>query len=64
MTVFVVLEICDDEYGCRGIRDIFSDPIAAQKYVESLGNCSIEFWDGSKQDKYIIQPYPVHGAGS
>lgn len=62
--VYVVSEICDYEYGCREIRGIFSDFIAAQKYVESLDNCSIEFWDGNKKDKYIIQSYYVHGAGT
>ena len=64
MNVFVVLEICDYEYGCRRIRDIFSNADDAQKYIEALGNQEVEFWDGSKENKYIIESYPVHSSKS
>jgi len=60
LNVFVVLEICDYEYGFRRIRDIFSNVDDAQKYIETLGNYTVEFWDGSKENAYIIKSYPVH----
>jgi len=64
LNVFVVLEICDYEYGCRRIRDIFSKSDDALKYIEALGNHTVEFWNGSKENKYIIESYPVHNEES
>ena len=60
MTVWVVRKIVDYEYGCRNIEGIFSEPEAAEKYIEDAGNQGeFDFWNGSKEMLYTIEVHEI-----
>ena len=60
MVVFIVRQIKDYEYGCRNIEAVFEGYEDAVKYIDSTNNqCEVEFWNGSKEMKYIIDEHIV-----
>lgn len=60
MNVFIVMEIIDFEYGCRGIAAVFESYDDAEKYIEDIGNQQeIEFWNGYKKMLYTIEEWDV-----
>ena len=60
MTVFIVRKIVDYEYGYRNIEEIFKIHEDAEEYIEQTNDqCVVEFWNGLKEMKYIIEDYEV-----
>ena len=59
--VYVVMEICDYEYGCYGVNSVWDSYDAADNHIQcSLGgNELVKFYDGHTQYKYLIKPYEV-----
>lgn len=60
MSVYIVEQVTDYEYGCRSIDAVFAKYEDAEEYVKNTNNqCEITFWDGSKEMKYHIEEYEV-----
>lgn len=60
MTVWVVRKIVDYEYGCRNIEGIFSEPEAAEKYIEDAGDQGeFDFWNGTIEMLYTIEVHEI-----
>lgn len=60
MTVFIVKQVKDYEYGCRDIEAVFEKYEDAEEYIKRTNNQrEIIFWNGSKEMKYIISKYEV-----
>ena len=58
--VYVVTEICDNEYGCRAIESIWSSPEAAEAHIKELGGRSeFALWSGRMVDKYDVEVWPI-----
>lgn len=61
MEVYCVMEIDDDEYGCRAIESVWATYEQAETHIEELGQQKIKFWDGAILDLYTIEEYQVQG---
>lgn len=60
MTVYVVMSVCDYEYGCTEIVGIFSTEEKAQECIEQLGGQSTwDSWNGRTYNQYSIEEWKV-----
>ena len=60
MTVFLVMELNDYEYGCREVSALFERYEDAEEYIENVGNQEeITFWHGGKAMYYTIAEWQV-----
>lgn len=60
MTVFIVMELNDFEYGCREVAAVFERYEDAEKYIEDTGNQhEFKFWHGGKTMYYTIDEWDV-----
>lgn len=57
--VYVVMEVCDYEYGCEEINSVWDSYESANNYISSLNNEEITFYDGHKQPRYAIDTWEV-----
>lgn len=56
--VYIVMKICDFEYGCREVDRVFSTENEAKEYVESVQE-DIVFWNGKTHKLYTIEEWEV-----
>ena len=61
MVVWVVMRVCDYEYGCRDVDAVFDNPESANAYVEKQtnGNNELPLWNGCIIDNYSVEPWEV-----
>ena len=61
MIVYVVLSVCDYEYGNTEIVGIFSTEEKAKKCIEQLGGQSTwDCWNGNTYNQYSIDEWEVN----
>jgi len=61
MVVWVVMRVCDYEYGCRDVDAVFDNQESANEYVEKQtnGNNELPLWNGHIIDNYSVEPWEV-----
>ena len=60
MVVYVVLSVCDYEYGNTKIVGIFSTKEKAKEYIEQLGGQRTwGCWNGNTYNQYSIDKWEV-----
>ena len=64
MIVYVVMSVCDYEYGNTKIVGIFSTEEKAKKCIERLGGQSTwDCWNGNTYNQYSIDEWKVDQNG-
>ena len=59
--VWIVMRVCDYEYGCREIDAVFDNLKSANEYVEkhANGNNEMPLWSGRIVDTYVVESWAV-----
>lgn len=61
MKVYLVMSVCDYEYGCTEVIAVFATEKQAQAHIDKLGQSYWTHWSDRRYSQYSIEEWEIEG---